>query len=169
MAQVGHASPEPAGRASRAHVVIEALNARGATLGIAESLTGGILCDAFVSVPGTSSVLRGSITAYAPEAKARVLGVDTALLEEHGTVHPEVARQMARGAAEIFEADYAVATTGVAGPGPTDGHPAGTVYLAALAPGVVATRYLLLAGPRAAVRTAAVEAGLALLGEVLRD
>jgi nicotinamide-nucleotide amidase len=103
--------------------VLALLRERGLTLAVAESLTGGALCDAFVSVPGASAVLRGAVVAYATPVKASVLGVDAALLEREGPVHPDVARAMADGVRRVLAvdgrpADVGVATTGVAGPEP---------------------------------------------------
>ncbi|MHB1063387.1 MAG: CinA family protein [Georgenia sp.] len=149
--------------------VVDALARRGATLAVAESLTGGQVCATLVAVPGVSAVLRGGVVAYASDLKAELLGVDPALLAARGPVHPDVARQMARGAAARLGATHAIATTGVAGPGPADGHPAGTVHVAAHGPGAERVRSLVLAGPRTAVRAAAAAAVLALLGGLLAD
>ena len=77
--------------------VVRAATASGVTVAIAESLTGGAVTDALVAVPGASVVLRGAVVAYATDVKRDVLGVDAALLAEHGAVHPDVARAMARG------------------------------------------------------------------------
>lgn len=80
-----------------AAAALEELRRRGLTLAVAESLTGGALSAALVSVPGASAVLRGAVVAYATPVKASLLGVDPGLLAAHGPVDPEVARQMARG------------------------------------------------------------------------
>lgn len=149
--------------------VVAALLRRGATLAVAESLTGGQVSATLVAVPGVSAVLRGGVVAYATDLKAELLGVDPELLAAHGPVHPEVARQMAAGAAIRLGATHAVATTGVAGPGAADGHRAGTVHVAAHGPGGDRVRSLVLAGPRAAVRTASTAAVIALLGGLLAD
>ncbi|KAA8820366.1 damage-inducible protein CinA [Bifidobacterium rousetti] len=107
---------------------------RGLKIACAESLTGGLLADAFVRVPGASKVFLGSAVTYDIKAKARILGVDRALLEREGAVHPEVARQMAASTAHLYaqpEYDGAIvglSTTGVAGPGPDGDKPAGLVY-----------------------------------------
>ena len=108
----------------------------------AESLTGGLVCAALTDVPGASAVVRGAVVAYATELKAQVLGVDPDLLATGGAVQAEVARQMATGVCRVLGADVGVATTGVAGPDPQDGHPVGTVFVAVAAEGRVA-------GPRA--------------------
>ncbi|NAZ86287.1 nicotinamide-nucleotide amidohydrolase family protein [Kineococcus sp. T90] len=150
--------------------VVAALRAAGLSVATAESLTGGLVCAALVDVPGASAVVRGAVVAYATELKTSVLGVDARLLARTGPVDAEVARQMARGVRERLGADVGLATTGVAGPGPADGHEAGTVYVAVAAdalPGGAVARRLALAGERAAVRRGAVEAVLADLAGVL--
>ncbi len=140
----------------------------GETVAVAESLTGGLLTSALVDVPGASAVLRGGVVAYATDLKARLLGVDQGLLDEHGAVHPEVALAMAAGVRERLDATYGVATTGVAGPDAQDGHPPGTVYVAVSAQdrGGLATTGL-LAGGRDDVRATAVLVALELLGAQL--
>ena len=101
--------------------VLAELDAAGATVAVAESLTGGLLAAALVAVPGASRCFRGSVTAYATDLKASVLGVDAGLLAARGAVDAEVAGQMAEGVRRLMGADYGVATTGVAGPDPQDG------------------------------------------------
>ncbi|WP_337061059.1 CinA family protein [Kineococcus sp. G2] len=161
--------PAPAGGPTAARVVA-ALRAAGLTVATAESLTGGLVCAALVDVPGASVVVRGAVVAYATELKASLLGVDGALLARTGPVDAEVARQMALGARARLGADVGLATTGVAGPGPADGHPAGTVFVAVAAdvlPGGATARLLRLPGERAAVRRSAVQAVLADLAALL--
>lgn len=148
--------------------VLATLRSRGWRLGVAESLTGGALASAFVSVPGASDVLRGGIVAYATDLKASLLGVDAALLRRAGAVHPEVAVQMARGirvatAHDGVLAEVGIATTGVAGPDPQDGAPVGRVYVAVVTPEREAVTELQLAGGRAAIRAEAVAAALEML------
>ncbi|MFD1719342.1 CinA family protein [Georgenia deserti] len=147
--------------------VVADLSARGGSLAVAESLTGGSLTAALVAVPGASAVLRGGLVAYATDLKSGLLDVDADLLARCGPVHPEVARQMAAGAGRLLGSDYALATTGVAGPGPADGRPAGTAYVAALGPDRTAVRPLRLAGTRPHIRAAVVAVALALVGDVL--
>ena len=148
------------------HDVVAALRRRDQTVAVAESLTGGDVCSWLVGVPGASAVVRGGVVAYATDLKASLLGVDGDLLARHGAVHPEVAAAMARGVAERLGADWGVATTGVAGPQPQDGHPPGTVHVAVYGPGGPhQSRVLTLAldGDRPAVRAGAVAAALELL------
>ncbi|KNB51363.1 CinA family protein [Streptomyces caatingaensis] len=148
--------------------VLEALVARGRSVAVAESLTGGLVAAALTAVPGASRVVRGSVTAYATDVKRDVLGVDGALLAVRGAVDAEVARQMARGVRALLGADWGLATTGVAGPAPQDGQPVGTVFVAAAGPQeVCAARRLSLDGDRESIRTESVRAVLALLHDEL--
>lgn len=147
--------------------VVEALRGRGWTLAVAESLTGGLVCARVVDVPGASRVLRGGVVAYTLDAKRSVLGVDATLLDEVGAVHADVAAQMAAGVRRLLSADLALATTGVAGPGPDGRHPAGTVEVACVSPTGTTTRSLRLSGSRDDVRRASVDAALTLALEVL--
>lgn len=147
--------------------LVATLIARHLTIATAESLTGGALCARLVDVPGASETVRGGVCTYATELKAQVLGVDPDRLALTGPVDREVAVEMARGVARLMGADIALSTTGVAGPGPADGHPAGTVHIACHHPGGVEHRELHLRGSRAEVRRGSVDAALGLLGEVL--
>ena len=147
--------------------LLDHLAADGATLAFAESLTGGLLTDAFVAVPGASRVLRGGIIAYATELKASLLGVDPGLLAEFGAVDPVVAEQMAAGARERLEATYGVSTTGVAGPDPQDGQPVGTVYIGVAGPAGTGHTRVQLHGDRAAIRAGAVEQAVATLARTV--
>ncbi len=143
--------------------VIDALRGTGQTVATAESLTGGMLCATLVDVPGASDVLRGGVVAYLAETKIDVLGVDRALIERVGTVHADVAAAMAEGAIRVLGSTWGVATTGVAGPEPSEGKPVGTVHVAVAGPGGVETRDLSLHGDRRLVREQAVDAALSLL------
>ena len=108
--------------------------ARGWTIGVAESLTGGLVTAALVSVPGASTVLRGGIVAYATDLKSGLLGVDSDLLAERGAVDEAVAAQMAAGVRAATGADVGLATTGVAGPDAQDGQEPGVVFIAVSTP-----------------------------------
>lgn len=145
-----------------AEQVHQELRALGGTLAVAESLTGGLLAAQLVEVPGASVTFRGSVTAYATDLKAELLEVDEGLLAVHGPVHPVVARQMAEGVRRLLGATYGLATTGVAGPGPQDGCPAGTVHLAFAGPGGSVVRSPQLSGDRATIRRMAVTGALEL-------
>jgi nicotinamide-nucleotide amidase len=140
--------------------LLTALAAKGWTVAVAESLTGGLVAASIVDVPGASASMRGGVVAYATDVKHEVLGVDAALLEAQGAVDPAVAAQMAEGVRRLLRADVGIATTGVAGPEPQDGRPVGTVCLAVVTPHGGATSTVSLAGDRGAIRRAATEAAL---------
>lgn len=154
--------------------VLDLLAAEGRTLAVAESLTGGLLADAFVQVPGASAVLLGAVVAYATPVKHTLLGVDADLLERVGAVDPEVARSMADGvrravAVDGRPADVGVATTGVAGPDGQDGEPPGTVWVGVAVGDRIVARGATLPGDRAAVRRGAVQLAIETLSDVLRQ
>ncbi len=112
-------------------VLVETLSARGATITTAESCTGGCVANMLTNVPGASRVFLAGYVTYANSAKTAALGVDAALIAEHGAVSEPVARQMAEGALRASGADFALATTGIAGPdGGTATKPVGTVFIA---------------------------------------
>jgi len=113
----------------KARWIVENLTAIGSSLAVSESLTGGLLSDAFVQVPGASAVYRGSIVAYATEMKSKLLGVSVGLLAQRGAVDPEVASAMAIGTKRAYECQWSLATTGVAGPTEQDGQPVGRVFI----------------------------------------
>jgi nicotinamide-nucleotide amidase len=145
------------------------LAAGGMTVAAAESLTGGLVTAALTSVPGASAVVRGGIVAYAADLKNALLGVDAELLERVGTVHRDVALAMARGARERLGASVGVATTGVAGPDPSDGQPVGTVHIAVSTAELARHEALMLSGQRADIRRASVDHVLKLLVKTLRE
>ncbi|WP_159621830.1 CinA family protein [Ruania rhizosphaerae] len=159
--------------------VIDHARGAGVSIAVAESLTAGALTSRLADVPGASAVMRGGVVAYATDLKASLLQVDAELLDRSGPVDPRVAVQMADGVRRLLGARLGLATTGVAGPGPADGHPAGTLYVAAVlgvrrggAEGetrIVQVRGHRLAGTRPAVRTAAVDLALAVAVTVLSD
>lgn len=148
---------------SPAASVVSALKARGETVAVAESLTGGLLAATLVDVPGVSAVFRGGLVVYATDLKTRLAGVPADLLARCGAVDPDVAAALAGGARERCGADWGLGTTGVAGPDSQDGAAVGTVYVACAGPGGTVVRALALDGDRAAIRQTAVVAALDLL------
>jgi nicotinamide-nucleotide amidase len=110
--------------------IVEQLRGRGWTLGVAESLTGGLIGARIVNVPGASDVFRGTIGSYATEVKRSILGVTA-----ESVVSEEAAREMAEGAQRVLGSDVAIAVTGVAGPTEQDGVAVGTVCFAIALPG----------------------------------
>jgi nicotinamide-nucleotide amidase len=145
--------------------LIARLAARGATLGTAESITGGAIAEAIVRAPGASAAFLGGIVAYDDAVKRALLGVDAAVLAEHGAVSEPVAVAMARGACAALGTSLAVATTGIAGPsGATDGKPLGLTYIAvAGSDGAVDVRRFTFPGGREDVRRRATLAALNLI------
>jgi nicotinamide-nucleotide amidase len=112
-------------------VVVRLLSERRQTLAVAESCTGGYLSHRITNVPGASAVLLAGYVTYSNEAKVAMLGVDSALIERHGAVSKQVVQAMAEGARANAKSDFALATTGIAGPGGgTDEKPVGTVFIA---------------------------------------
>jgi nicotinamide-nucleotide amidase len=109
----------------------ELLKAMHKKLAVAESCTGGYISHLITSVAGSSAYYNGSVTSYSNQVKESVLGVDPKTLKEFGAVSEQVAREMAAGVKRILKSDYAVATTGIAGPtGGTPDKPVGTVWIA---------------------------------------
>jgi nicotinamide-nucleotide amidase len=120
---------------SLASVVVRELTRRGQTLAVAESCTGGGLGAALAAVPGASRCWLGGVMAYANAAKRELLGVPGPLLERWGAVSDPVALAMAEGARERLGSDWALATTGIAGPdGATADKPVGLVHVAVVGP-----------------------------------
>ncbi len=122
-------------KASMQQIVHDLLTQHHKTLAVAESCTGGAIASRFTAIPGASQYFLCSVTAYSNEAKSNILGVDPAVIERYGAVSEEVARQMAEGVRRIGGSDYAVATTGIAGPsGGSAEKPVGTVWMAVAGP-----------------------------------
>ena len=138
-----------------------ALLQQGTTVTTAESCTGGGVANAITAVAGSSSWFNCGFVTYANSAKQRMLGVPSDIIERDGAVSEAVVRQMAIGAAEEAGADYAVAISGVAGPGGGSADkPVGTVWFAWRSPkGVKAEKYL-FSGDRAAIRDQAIKISL---------
>jgi nicotinamide-nucleotide amidase len=152
--------------------ILDEMANRKLTLAVAESLTGGLLVAEFVAIPGASRVLSGGVVAYNTALKASVLGVDADLLSRQGPVDPTVAGQMASGVCNALAiagmpADIGLSTTGVAGPGAQDGHPAGTAFISVAFQGEVHTLGLRLEGTRETIRAGVVSESLQQLGLLL--
>lgn len=142
--------------------LLSALQRRGQTVCTAESLTGGMLCAQLTAAPGASATVRGGVVAYMTDVKRDVIGVDADLLAEHGAVSAATAIALARNAARLFLADWAIATTGVAGPTEQEGKAVGTVFVA-VAGHAEAVVPLALTGDRVRIRQQTCAAGIALL------
>lgn len=148
--------------------VVAACIERGLTIATGESLTAGLVASTIAEVPGCSSMLRGAIVAYHVDLKRDLLGVSEADLA-HGVVSREVAVAMARGAAGALRADIGVGTTGVAGPDPHDGEPAGSAWIAVSMASGDRSVHLQLDGGREQIRRQTVAACLALVAAGLRE
>ena len=142
----------------------------GRRIATAESCTAGLMAARLTERPGSSAYVAGGVVAYANEAKTALLGVDPDLIVRRGAVSPEVAAAMAQGALERFEADTAVAVTGIAGPGGgSEEKPVGTVsFCAATDDGRVVARDIMLPGGRADVRERSTTVAMHLLRRLLR-
>jgi nicotinamide-nucleotide amidase len=152
---------------SLAQVVGNMLRARGATVGVAESLTGGLIGAALTDADGASDFFLGSLVTYATRAKREVAGMSEALLHEHGPVSEEAARALATGAAKVFGADLGLSATGVAGPTEQDGMPVGTIFVGAVLGDDVEVRHVRGYGDRDSIRRIAVTSVLDLARRVL--
>jgi nicotinamide-nucleotide amidase len=148
--------------------VADLLLSHGWALSTAESCTGGMVAAACTDLAGSSTWFERGFVTYSNAAKSELLGVDPALVTEHGAVSEPVARAMALGALRHSHAQVAVAVTGVAGPGGGSADkPGGTVWLGFALPGKVHTERQQFAGDRAAVRRATVQHALRRLAELL--
>jgi nicotinamide-nucleotide amidase len=141
----------------------ERLRSAGATVAVAESLTGGLVCAALTTTAGASATVRGGLVVYATPLKAVLAGVPESLLAERGAVDPDVAAALAGGARDRLGATFGVGATGVAGPDPQDGRPVGTVFVAVAGPHTVAVESFRFGGGRDAIRASTVAAALDLL------
>ena len=145
-----------------------ALSAAGATVGTAESLTGGLVAATFTDVPGSSDVVRGGIVSYSSDVKRDVLGVGRETLALIGAVSEETACAMAEGARAALGCDVAVSATGIAGPGGAEpGKPVGTVWIGRADASLTCARCCHFPGTREEVRLLAVRAALEFALEAL--
>jgi nicotinamide-nucleotide amidase len=151
-----------------ASAVVKRLTKKKATLAVAESITGGGLAAAITEVAGSSKVFLGGVIAYADEIKVNQLDVDAKILKKFTAVSEEVAKEMAIGVRKKFNSDYAIATTGVAGPGKAYGQKAGTVWIAIASKKEVFAIALALSGSRDLIRHATIESALASFERILK-
>lgn len=151
--------------------VLELCHAAGLTLVTAESCTGGLVAGCLTEVSGASEVLVGGFVTYTAASKRSLLGLEAALLEEHGTVGQEISEAMAKAALEVTEADLALAVTGWASPGPgVPDEAVGDVHLASCPRDQMPTSEVFnFPGDRAEVRRQAVHSSLGLLIRQLED
>ena len=151
-----------------AQSVVKKLTKKKTTLSVAESITGGGLASAITEVSGSSKVFVGGVIAYEDSIKISELKVDAKTLKKFTAVSEEVAKEMAVGALKKFKTDYAIATTGVAGPGKAYGQKAGTVCVAIASKKEVFAIALSLSGSRDLIRHATIESALASFERILK-
>jgi PncC family amidohydrolase len=151
-------------------IVGELLRGRGLRLAVAESCTGGLIGHRITNVPGASTYYMGSVTAYAYEAKVRLLGVRWATLEKYGAVSKETALEMAAGVRRALAADVGVSVTGIAGPsGGTPEKPVGLTWIGLSAPGIDEAWEYIWNGDRLQVKEQSAQQALQLLVDFLND
>jgi nicotinamide-nucleotide amidase len=148
--------------------IIRTLGESNESLVTAESITAGGLSAAITSVEGSSQIFLGAIVAYQDHVKTNVLGIEETVIATHTVYSQEVAVAMAQAVRIKFGATWAIATTGVAGPGPSDGVPSGTVWVAIDGP-VTQSLELSLAGGRESVRNATVATAIGTFTRILRE
>ena len=149
-------------------VIVRQLNAKKATLAVAESCTGGFLAHRLTNVPGASAVFLAGYVTYSNQAQVAALGLDAAAISEHGAVSESVARSMAEGARAKSGADFALATTGIAGPGGGCAvKPVGTAYIALAGGGETVVRHFFFPTDRETFKQLVTQTALNLLRERL--
>lgn len=152
---------------TKVQALLVKLQGRGETVATAESCTGGLLATWLTHLSGSSQVYLGGVSAYANEAKSKLLAVDGELLAKVGAVSAPVAEAMAAGIRRALGSTYAVSITGIAGPGGgTSAKPVGTVHCGIASPKGLRSVEWHLSGDRAAIRSAA---GRLAIGELLRE
>ena len=144
------------------------LRQKGWTLSIAESCTGGLICDRITNVSGSSDYFMGGMVNYSNESKAKHLGIPLDSIKRYGAVSPQVARRMAQGVRKTFGTTFGLSTTGVAGPtGGTKRNPVGRVFIGLTAGGKVLVKKLDLKGNRREVKERITEKALQFFYEIL--
>jgi PncC family amidohydrolase len=144
--------------------VLGKLGKAGLTLAVAESCTGGRICDRLTDVPGSSEHFKGGIVVYSNDSKVKFLGVSQETLKAHGAVSEECAREMASGVARTFGADVGISVTGIAGPGgATPQKPVGLVFIGMAMKKEQAVFRYLFDGDRRSIKAQATEQALRLV------
>ena len=144
------------------------LRQKGLTLGVVESVTGGLISHLITNVPGGSDYYKGSVTAYSNEVKIKVVGVKEDTINKYGAVSYQVAEEMAQGGRKILAADICLADTGIAGPGgATSGKPLGLFYIGLSHRAGTCSQKHYFQGDREQNKQSAAEAALAWLREYL--
>lgn len=144
------------------------LRARGQSLATAESCSGGLIAHRLTNIAGSSGYFLGGVVSYSNAAKISLLGVQPASLDTHGAVSEGIAREMAEGARKRFSADFAVACTGIAGPGGgSPEKPVGLVYIGVAGPAGTAVERCQFGGDRMSIKQQTADRALALVLEAL--
>jgi nicotinamide-nucleotide amidase len=151
---------------SPAQLIVETLKSLGQTVSVAESLTGGGIGFALTQIPGSSEVFLGGVISYTSDVKIRELGVKQSTLDQFTVVSEEIANEMADGVREKFGSTWAIATTGIAGPGDYKGIREGTVWIAIRGP-VNQTLHLTLDSGRDGVREGAISSAIGTFARIL--
>ena len=151
-----------------AKLVVKKLSKIRKSLSVAESITGGGLASALTDIPGASKVFIGGVIAYSDQVKINELSISKADLLKYGAVSEEIALAMAQGCLKKFKTDYALATTGVAGPGSDNGVKAGTAWIGVAGKGESFAIALFLSGTREIIRHATITSALAALERTLK-
>jgi len=149
--------------------VLDQLKARGDTLAVAESMTGGLLASRLTAIPGASAAFLGGATVYTIAAKSALLGLESTWLEQVGTVSEACAMALAEAARQRLGATWALGICGNAGPGAEGGAPVGTVFIALAGPGGTEVRAPKLAGDRVELQTRCLAMALDLLRRATRN
>jgi PncC family amidohydrolase len=160
-------SPQSAKKVDLKTAIVRTMKRRGLTLATAESITGGGVAAAITDVAGSSAIFLGSIVTYSDASKTKFLGIPRRILTRSTAVSEEVARDMAESVRKQFGSDFAISTTGVAGPGKAYGQRAGTVWVAIASQRETVTIELALRGDRDSIRKATIESALACLSRIL--
>jgi PncC family amidohydrolase len=146
----------------------ELLRERGWTVSIAESCTGGLVCDRITDVPGSSDYFEGGMVNYSNESKEKLLRIPLDDIRKYGAVGPQVARKMAQGVRKTFRTTFGLSTTGVAGPtGGTKRSPIGRVFIGVAKGKRAWVRKLDLKGSRREIKRKASEKALQYFYEIL--
>ena len=148
--------------------LVELLKEKELTIGTVESCTGGMISARLTNVPGVSEVLNNCFVTYSNKAKRKLVGVKKETLEKHGAVSKQVAKEMAKGLANLHKTDVAIAVTGIAGPGGgSKEKPVGLVYIACHICGTTTVKEYHFKGNRSKIREATVSAALILMRECI--
>ena len=140
---------------------------KGLTLSLAESCTAGLISHYLTTVPGASRIYAAGVVAYSADAKKRILGIPQKVIDTHGIVSKQTAKQMARRVRSLTKTDVSVSTTGNLGPDVIENKPRGLVYVAVSTKKRTVTKKLMLKGTRGQIKEIAVIASLSFLLEVI--